>query len=104
LFCPANLGVIAADHSLDLAGRTAAIVHEQDLSFPHRPHGRLFFTVSAKQGLETLNTSVAEMKPIILIIFLSFSTADAVGTLITERPPHKAVQAACPHTASTLGV
>jgi hypothetical protein len=29
---------------------------------------------------------------------------DAVGTLITERPPHKAVQAAFPHTASTLGV
>jgi hypothetical protein len=25
--------------------------------------------------------------------------ADAVGTLITERPPHKAVQAAFPHTA-----
>ena len=29
---------------------------------------------------------------------------DAVGTLITERPPHKAVRAAFPHTASTLGV
>ena len=29
---------------------------------------------------------------------------DAVGTLVTERPPHKAVQAAFPHTASTLGV
>jgi trans-feruloyl-CoA hydratase/vanillin synthase len=28
----------------------------------------------------------------------------AVGTLITERPPHRTVQAAFPHTAPTLGV
>ncbi|MGY3614034.1 hypothetical protein ACVJGD_000230 [Bradyrhizobium sp. USDA 10063] len=27
----------------------------------------------------------------------------AVGTLITERPPHNTVRAAFPHTASTLG-
>jgi len=29
---------------------------------------------------------------------------DAVGTPITERPPHRTVQAAFPHTAPTLGV
>lgn len=28
----------------------------------------------------------------------------AVGTLISERPPHRTVQAAFPHTAPTLGV
>jgi hypothetical protein len=28
----------------------------------------------------------------------------AVGTLITERPPHRTVQAAFPHTAPTSGV
>jgi hypothetical protein len=28
----------------------------------------------------------------------------AVGTLIAERPPHRTVQAAFPHTAPTLGV
>ena len=27
----------------------------------------------------------------------------AVGTLITERPPHRTVRAAFPHTAPTLG-
>jgi hypothetical protein len=29
--------------------------------------------------------------------------SDAVGTLITERPPHKTVRAAFPHTAPTSG-
>jgi hypothetical protein len=29
--------------------------------------------------------------------------AIAVGTLIAERPPHRTVQAAFPHTAPTLG-
>src|SRR5712691_6440258 len=28
---------------------------------------------------------------------------DAVGTLITERPPHRTVRAAFPHTAPTSG-
>jgi len=28
----------------------------------------------------------------------------AVGTLITERPPHRSVRAAFPHTAPTSGV
>ena len=32
------------------------------------------------------------------------STADAVGTLIAERPPHRTVRAAFPHTAPTSGV
>jgi hypothetical protein len=30
-------------------------------------------------------------------------SAIAVGTLIAERPPHRTVQAAFPHTAPTLG-
>ena len=29
---------------------------------------------------------------------------DAVGTPITERPPHRTVRAAFPHTAPTSGV
>ena len=29
---------------------------------------------------------------------------DAVGTLIAERPPHRTVRAAFPHTAPTSGV
>ena len=29
---------------------------------------------------------------------------DAVGTLITERPPHRTVRAAFPHTAPTSGI
>ena len=32
------------------------------------------------------------------------SEAIAVGTLIAERPPHRTVRAAFPHTAPTLGV
>jgi hypothetical protein len=31
------------------------------------------------------------------------SAAIAVGTLIAERPPHRTVRAAFPHTAPTLG-
>jgi hypothetical protein len=37
----ADLGVVAADHSLDLAGRTAAIVDKNDLAFAQRAHRRL---------------------------------------------------------------
>jgi hypothetical protein len=40
LFCPADLGVIAADNPFDLAGRTATVVYEQDLAFPHRSQRR----------------------------------------------------------------
>ena len=31
------------------------------------------------------------------------ATHDAVGTLISERPPHRSVRAAFPHTALTSG-
>src|SRR5947208_7533945 len=31
-------------------------------------------------------------------------STDAVGTLVTERPPHRTVRAAFPHTAPTSGV
>ena len=34
---------------------------------------------------------------------LQQTTPDAVGTPITERPPHRTVRAAFPHTAPTLG-
>src|SRR6266704_3011663 len=37
------------------------------------------------------------------VLFL-FSEAIAVGTLISERPPHRSVRAAFPHTAPTSGV
>jgi hypothetical protein len=36
------------------------------------------------------------------IDFISYMIA--VGTLITERPPHRTVRAAFPHTAPTSGV
>src|SRR5262249_48907925 len=35
---------------------------------------------------------------------IAASRIDAVGTLITERPPHRTVRAAFPHTAPTSGV
>jgi hypothetical protein len=35
--------------------------------------------------------------------FVIASEAIAVGTLIAERPPHRTVRAAFPHTAPTLG-
>jgi len=40
LFCTAHLGVVATDDPFDLSSRTATIVHEQDLAFTHRSHGR----------------------------------------------------------------
>jgi hypothetical protein len=37
------------------------------------------------------------------LLHLQQKGLDAVGTLITERPPHRTVRAAFPHTAPTSG-
>src|SRR6267143_5287622 len=52
---------------------------------------------------ESLRLDVGSMTPF-LSDFLPRSEATiAVGTLIAERPPHRTVRAAFPHTAPTLG-
>src|SRR6266704_772396 len=47
------------------------------------------------------NFQIANDDPVVTVIA---SAAIAVGTPITERPPHRTVRAAFPHTAPTSGV
>jgi hypothetical protein len=50
LFCTADLGVIAADNSFDLSGRTATIVNKHDLTFAHRSHWRFLLQGRGKRN------------------------------------------------------
>jgi hypothetical protein len=50
LFCTADLGVIAADNSFDLPGRTTTIVNKHDLAFAHRSHWRFLLQGRGKRN------------------------------------------------------
>jgi hypothetical protein len=50
LFCTADLGVIAADNSFDLPGRTTTIVNKHDLTFAHRSHWRFLLQGRGKRN------------------------------------------------------
>src|SRR5262245_45442918 len=53
-------------------------------------------------ALVPLGTSLAQ-EPAPLEAAVNGTASIAVGTLIAERPPHRTVRAAFPHTAPTLG-
>ena len=57
-------------------------------------------------GTRSLSSGARSRDPVALPTDLPVviaSEAIAVGTLIAERPPHRTVRAAFPHTAPTLG-
>jgi hypothetical protein len=56
------------------------------------------------QGERLMHNSVAPRGGVVNVrLDVIASAAIAVGTLIAERPPHRTVRAAFPHTAPTLG-
>jgi ubiquinone biosynthesis protein len=74
----------------------------------HRLHSAMnratigIMTASLVVGSSIVMT-VAEGPTLLGVPLLTFF-GDAVGTPITERPPHRTVRAAFPHTAPTSGV
>ena len=54
------------------------------------------FKEALKEGLAAAQTAEFARKQILEVLF-------AVGTPITQRPPHRSVRAELPHTAPTLG-
>ena len=62
-------------------------------------------------AVHNCNAFVRTLRTVTVVVGRAFSDvatviaseAIAVGTLIAERPPHRTVRAAFPHTAPTLG-